>query len=128
MQYTMVLMAPTILTLLTGIGGRTPPMFNCTISNVPGPEQALYFRGARLLAVYPASIVTHGQAMNITCSSYDGHMNFGVTACHSSVPSVQRLAVYLVDAMVALERAYGIGGAPKRRRSVVRAPQNSSES
>ena len=62
LQYTVLLMAPTILTLLTGIGGRTRPMFNITISNVPGPDQPLYFRGAELLATYPASIVTHGQA------------------------------------------------------------------
>jgi diacylglycerol O-acyltransferase / wax synthase len=48
MQYTVLLMAPTIVTLLSGIGGRTRPMFNITISNVPGPEKPLYFRGARL--------------------------------------------------------------------------------
>jgi diacylglycerol O-acyltransferase len=71
-QYTLLLMAPTLLTLLTGVGGRTRPMFNITISNVPGPEQPLYFRGAELLATYPASIVTHGQAVNITCQSYNG--------------------------------------------------------
>lgn len=109
MQYTMLLMAPTILTLLTGIGGRTPPMFNCTISNVPGPEKPLYFRGAEVLAAYPASIVQHGQALNITCASYNGQMNFGLTACHSSVPSVQRLAVYLADEMRLLEAALGLG-------------------
>jgi diacylglycerol O-acyltransferase len=40
LQYTMLLMAPTIVTLLTGMGGRTRPMFNITISNVPGPGQA----------------------------------------------------------------------------------------
>jgi diacylglycerol O-acyltransferase / wax synthase len=105
MQYTMLLMAPTIVTLLTGIGGRTPPMFNITISNVPGPDKPLYFRGAELLAVYPASIVTHGQALNITCESYAGYMNFGFTACHTSVPSMQKLAVYAVEALEALEAA-----------------------
>jgi diacylglycerol O-acyltransferase len=82
MQYTVLLMAPTILTLLTGIGGRTRPMFNITISNVPGPDKPLYFRGAELVAIYPASIVTHGQALNITCESYAGPMNFGFTGCH----------------------------------------------
>ena len=112
MQYTMLLMAPTIFTLLTGIGGRTPPMFNCTISNVPGPDKALYFRGAELLAAYPASIVQHGQALNITCSSYNGQMNFGLTACHSSVPSVQRLAVYVAEEMRLLEAALGTAPAP----------------
>ncbi len=39
-QYTVLLMAPTIVTLLSGIGGRTRPMFNVTISNVPGPGEA----------------------------------------------------------------------------------------
>jgi len=105
MQYTVILMAPTIVTLLTGIGGRTRPMFNITISNVPGPEKPLYFRGAELVAIYPASIVTHGQALNITCQSYAGSMNFGFTGCHSTVPSLQKLAVYAEDALAELEEA-----------------------
>jgi diacylglycerol O-acyltransferase / wax synthase len=110
-QYTMLLMAPTMLTLLTGIGGRTRPMFNITISNVPGPEKPLYFRGAELLANYPASIITHGQALNITCQSYAGNMNFGFTGCHSSMPSMQRLAVYTADALAELEATYLPGAA-----------------
>jgi WS/DGAT/MGAT family acyltransferase len=105
MQYTVLLMAPTIITLLTGIGGRTRPMFNVTISNVPGPEKPLYFRGAELVAIYPVSIVTHGQALNITCESYAGLMNFGFTGCHTAVPSMQRIAVYAADAVAELEAA-----------------------
>lgn len=105
MQYTVLLMAPTIVTLLSGIGGRTRPMFNITISNVPGPTTPLYFRGARLEAIYPASIVTHGQALNITCESYAGYMDFGFTGCHSSVPSLQKLAVYSAEALEELEAA-----------------------
>ena len=114
MQYTVLLMAPTILTLLTGIGGRTRPMFNITISNVPGPDKPLYFRGAELLATYPASIVTHGQALNITCQSYAGSMNFGFTGCHSSVPRLQRLAVYAADAVEELEAAILPAATPAR--------------
>ena len=115
MQYTLLFMAPTIVTLLTGIGGRTRPMFNITISNVPGPDKPLYFRGAELLAIYPASIVTHGQALNITCESYAGFMNFGFTACHTSVPGIQRLAVYTLDALAELEAAVlPARAAPKR--------------
>ena len=118
MQYTVILMAPTIVTLLTGIGGRTRPMFNITISNVPGPEKPLYFRGAELVAIYPASIVTHGQALNITCQSYAGSMNFGFTGCHSTVPSLQKLAVYAEDALAELERSLlpRARGARKRRK------------
>ena len=116
MQYTVLLMAPTILTLLTGIGGRTRPMFNITISNVPGPETPLYFRGAEMVASYPASIVTHGQALNITCQSYAGFMNFGFTGCHSSMPSMQRLAVYTAEALAELEAAFLPVATPRKTR------------
>ena len=112
LQYTMLLMAPTLVSLLTGLGGRTRPMFNITISNVPGPEKPLYFRGAELVATYPASIVTHGQALNITCQSYAGSMNFGFTGCHTSVPSLQKLALYSADALATLEAAFLPAPAP----------------
>jgi len=103
LQYTLLLMAPYMGTLLTGIGGRTRPMFNITISNVPGPEQPLYFRGARMEASYPVSLVSHGQALNITCQSYDGHINFGFTGCRDSLPHMQRVAPYTGDALIELE-------------------------
>jgi diacylglycerol O-acyltransferase / wax synthase len=122
-QYTMLLMAPTLLTLLSGIGGRLPPMFNITISNVPGPDKPLYFRGAELLSIYPASIVTHGQALNITCESYAGYMNFGFTACHTSLPSTQKLAVYTGEALVELETLLGLAAAPKKVAKAAPAPK-----
>ena len=123
MQYTMLLMAPTILTLLTGMGGRIRPMFNITISNVPGPETALYLRGAEMVATYPASIITHGQALNITCQSYAGFMNFGFTGCHSSMPSMQRLAVYTADALAEMEAAFLPQALPARKPKVRKPAQ-----
>jgi WS/DGAT/MGAT family acyltransferase len=102
-QYTIALMAPTLLSLLSGLGGRTRPMFNITISNVPGPEKPIYFRGAEMLGTFPASIITHGQALNITCQSYAGMMDFGFTACHASLPHMQRIAVYTGQAFDELE-------------------------
>ncbi|MEG2300734.1 MAG: wax ester/triacylglycerol synthase family O-acyltransferase, partial [Acinetobacter sp.] len=44
--------------------------FNLVISNVPGPREPLYWNGARLDALYPASIILDGQALNITMTSY----------------------------------------------------------
>jgi diacylglycerol O-acyltransferase / wax synthase len=103
-QYTVALMAPTILSLLTGLSGRTRPVFNIIVSNVPGPEKPLYFRGAELLGTYPASIVTHGQALNITVHSYAGQMCFGFTGCHANLPHMQRIAVYTGQAFDELEQ------------------------
>lgn len=113
MQYTLVLMAPYMMSLITGVGGRTRPMFNITISNVPGPDRPLYFRGARLEAAYPVSLITHGQALNITCQSCDGHLAFGFTGCRDTLPHMQRIATYTGEALDELEAALGLGG--KRR-------------
>ena len=103
-QYTMLVMAPYILSLVTGIGGRTRPVFNVTISNVPGPDKPLYFQGARLEAMYPLSLLAHGGALNITCISYDGKLNFGFTGARDTLPHMQRLSVYTGEALEELER------------------------
>jgi WS/DGAT/MGAT family acyltransferase len=106
-QYTMLVMAPYILSLVTGIGGRTRPVFNVTISNVPGPDKPLYFYGARLEAMYPLSLLAHGGALNITCVSYDGKLNFGFTGARDTLPHMQRLAVYTGEALEELEKLLG---------------------
>jgi WS/DGAT/MGAT family acyltransferase len=126
-QYTIALMAPTILTLLTGLGGRTRPVFNITISNVPGPDKPLYFRGAELLGTFPVSVVTHGQALNITCHSYAGQMAFGFTGCHATLPHMQRIAVYTGEALEELERlvlkpAARKKSAPRKRKAAAAKP------
>lgn len=105
-NYTSAFMGPFILGLMTGLAGRGKPMFNVTISNVPGPEKPLYFAGARLEAMYPISLLSHGQALNITCVSYAGTLNFGYTGCRDTLPHMQRLAVYTGEALTELEQAY----------------------
>ena len=106
-QYTMLLMSPYILQLMTGLGGRMRPVFNVTISNVPGPDTPLYFEGARLEAMYPVSLIAHGGALNITCLSYAGSLNFGFTGCRETLPSMQRLAVYTGEALDELDQLLG---------------------
>lgn len=107
-QYTLLLMSPYILQLLSGMGGRMRPVFNVTISNVPGPSETLYYEGAKLEAMYPVSLIAHGGALNITCLSYAGSLNFGYTGCRDTLPSMQRLAVYTGEALEELEDLMGI--------------------
>ncbi len=103
-QYTMLLMSPYILQLMSGLGGRMRPAFNITISNVPGPQKTLYYEGAKLEAMYPVSLIAHGGALNITCLSYAGSLNFGYTGCRDTLPSMQKLAVYTGEALDELEQ------------------------
>jgi diacylglycerol O-acyltransferase len=106
-NYTTLFMAPYIMGILTGAAGRIKPMFNLAISNVPGPDQTLYFGGAKLEAMYPVSVLMHGQALNITCLSYAGKLNFGFTGARDALPHMQRLAVYTGEALDELEAAVG---------------------
>ncbi len=100
-----MVMAPLALNGVLPVHRFAPPPFNLVISNVPGPSETLYFNGARLQGLYPLSIPTHGQALNITVTSYDGGLHFGLTGCRRSVPRLQRLLVHLEDALAGLEKA-----------------------
>jgi diacylglycerol O-acyltransferase / wax synthase len=108
LQYSAMLLAPSLAQMIPTTAGHVKPTFNVVISNVPGPDSPLYFRGARLDAAYPMSIPVHGQALNITVNSYAGNMCFGFTGCRDTVPHLQRLAVYCGEALVELEQAFGL--------------------
>jgi WS/DGAT/MGAT family acyltransferase len=97
-DYTLLLMTPYAIELLTGLGGHGHPVFNVVVSNVPGPAKHLYFNGARLEAIFPMSILTHGQSLNITVLSYAGQLHIGFTACAVALPDLQHLADYTDDA------------------------------
>ena len=84
------------------------PAANLVISNVPGPKQRLYFNGARVEQIYGPSVLFHGQALNITMSSYVDEVNIGFTGCRDSLPSMQKLAVYTGEALDELEAVLGI--------------------
>jgi diacylglycerol O-acyltransferase / wax synthase len=81
---------------------RKPP-FNLIISNVPGPPKPLYWNGARLDGIYPASIPFDGQALNITVTSYAGSLEFGIVGCRRRAPHLQRLLDHLETSLVELE-------------------------
>jgi WS/DGAT/MGAT family acyltransferase len=124
-SYTMLLMAPSMVSMLTPLGGRVRPMFNVTVSNVPGPDVPLYFRGARLEAIYPISLISHGMALNITCESYAGTLNFAFVGCRDAIPHLQKLAVHAGDELDALEAA--VMGVPASRQSKPAASRSASK-
>lgn len=83
---------------------RRPP-YNITISNVPGPKETRYWNGARMDGSYPVSIPMDGQALNITLSSYDGSIDFGLIGDRNAVPHLQNLLEHLEESLVELEEA-----------------------
>ena len=102
--------APWIMSGLSSLYGRSkisnkiPPFANVVISNVPGPQFPLYLAGGEFVSYYPMSIVTHGIALNVTVQSYNGRIDFGLTACRRTLPDVRDLARYMHDAFEELAR------------------------
>lgn len=77
--------------------------FNLIISNVPGSRRPLYWHGAKLQALYPASVVFNDQAMNITFCTYNEKIEFCITACSGILPRVQRMLTYLEEELAIYE-------------------------
>jgi hypothetical protein len=94
----------------TNMADRHRPVFNVTISNVPGPSFPLYSAGARLLAYYPHGPIVEGGGLNITVMSYMGSMDFGLVACRETVPGVWDIAHGLGDALDALTKVAAAAG------------------
>jgi hypothetical protein len=117
------MMAPLTLSMAPGgIAQLAPPPFNIIISNVPGPKKPLYFNGARLTGIYPLSIPTNYQALNITVTSYVDNMEFGLIGCRRSVPHLQRLLTHLDDSLAELVKVTGAYAGTDVRRGACERP------
>jgi len=106
-NYTALTLAPSGLTLLTGLMSKWLA-FNVVISNVPGPSEPQYWNGAKLERFYPVSAIVNNMALNITIISYEDRLEFGIVGCGRTLPSMQRLLQYLDDALIELEADLGL--------------------
>lgn len=114
-NYSLILTSPMVLGQLLGLKGEKRPPYNVVISNVPGPRNPLYWNGMQMSGMYPVSLLLDGQALNITVIGYVDSLEFGITACRKTLPSVQRLLDYLEDSLAELEIVAGIGRRSKRK-------------
>jgi WS/DGAT/MGAT family acyltransferase len=87
------------------LADRHRPLFNVTISNVPGPPFPLYSNGARVVAHYPMGPIFDGGGLNITVMSYLDQLDFGLVACKDLIPNVWSLADGLGAALDELKKA-----------------------
>ena len=109
-----VLGAPTVMAALYQLLQRTnSAWWNVVISNVPGPRQPIYCAGAAARHYFPLSALMHGCALNITVFGYVDLLEFGLTACRTAAPDVQRIADYLVEDFEAMRRAHDALGRPE---------------
>lgn len=99
-------------TLITGVFGqiaemlklsdRLPPTGNTLVSNVPGPANTLFLKGARMQEMHPISTLPPSNLLNITLFSYADELYFGLIAT-DELPNLARLGDYLAEAFTELE-------------------------
>lgn len=100
-----VVMGGAAVAALTGFTSTPRQPFNLVISNVPASPHPLYFNGAEMTDLYPISMISEGQRMNITVTRYADSITFGIVGDRSSLPHLQRMLVHLEDTLADLEKA-----------------------
>lgn len=88
-----------------GLGYKTLRLCNCTVTNVPGPQQPLYLNGARLVLSTGAGPVIDGMGLIISVFSYAGDIVFSFTGCREITPDPENLCAGARNAFEALRHA-----------------------
>jgi diacylglycerol O-acyltransferase / wax synthase len=118
--------------VLTELSGFAPPtimaqaarlqarqrLFNLVVTNVPGPQFPLYMLGRELSAIYPMVPLAENTALGIAIMSYNGQLNFGLTADYDALADVETLADELrsaIDELAALAGPSALGSTARRR-------------
>lgn len=96
---------------------------NTTVSNVRGPDTALYLAGARLLHMYPVSIAADHAGLNHTGFSYNGVLWITAVACRDMLPDPAFYADCLRRSFAELLAAATRPPARKAERRRARAPK-----
>ena len=86
------------------LSNRVPANGHTLISNLPGPPDPLYLKGAKVEQMCPISILLPGLRMNITLFSVAGILNIGIVSTRDLV-ELDRLAVAIEEEFQRLESA-----------------------
>lgn len=94
---------PTLHTLGARVGSSlSQRAYSLTVTNVPGPQTALYAGGARMLSAYPIIPLAPRHALSIGVTSYDGGVFLGLNADRDALPDLTVIAQGLHDSLVEL--------------------------
>ncbi len=126
-------------TLMTELADFAPPtiaaqaarlqsrqrFFNLVVTNVPGPQFPLYLLGRELQAIFPMVPLAKRQAVCFGIMSYNGQINFGLTADYDAMEDLETLAEDLRDSLIELGEL-APDDRPKRRAAKRASPARAS--
>ncbi len=86
-----------------GLMNRLSPIYNCVITNVPGPQVPLYNTGARMVANYGTGPIVDGMALFHAITSYCGDFAISATSCRVVMPDPEFYSQCLLDSFKELK-------------------------
>jgi len=81
------------------------PVFNVTITNVPGPQFPLYFREHKVHSIMGMAPILDGMGLIITILSYNGSITVSPTSDAKSMPEQGTFSRYILESANELEAA-----------------------
>jgi diacylglycerol O-acyltransferase len=112
---TQVLVSRLVLTT-----GAAAGLCNLFVSNVPGPQEALYMNGARQVGSYGLAPLGVGMGLFIATPSYNGKMSFNIISTREILPDISFFVTCLKDSLDELLALAKLAGKPAPRKKAVR--------
>jgi diacylglycerol O-acyltransferase len=88
-----------------GLANRIKPIYNCVITNVPGPQEPLYFNGAKMLSTVGTGPIIDGTGLFHAISSYCGQFGISFVSCRAMMPDPEFYSQCLRESFSELQLA-----------------------
>jgi hypothetical protein len=101
------------------------PIFNTTVTNMPGPRHPLYMAGAQLVAMYGAGMIVEGMGLIHPVMSYCGDITVSFTSDREMLPDP---AVYADCLRQSFDDLLGATVPERRPKPAARSRSNAARS
>jgi WS/DGAT/MGAT family acyltransferase len=93
------------LTAESARANQAAPAFNCSITNVPGPQVPLFSMGCETVTIVGYGPISDNMGLIMPVSSYYGELSIGFTSCRDMIPDPDFFMECIQDSFDAMKAA-----------------------